>query len=195
MFKKLQKGFTLIELMIVVAIIGILAAIAIPNFIKFQARAKKSEAKTNLKAIYTAERAYHQEKERYDTRVAKVGFLPERGNRYAYVIGEGGCQSAARTGTTFESATDDNCVDADIFKYGANAGDPSAEFASLSDTDLTYAPGINGQVGAAAIGNIDSDPTDFDTWTIYTESLANKQCDEMAVNLPGGEPCQGDDDI
>ena len=46
-----KRGFTLIELMIVVAIIGILAAIAIPNFIKFQAKSKQSEAKTNLKAI------------------------------------------------------------------------------------------------------------------------------------------------
>ncbi len=47
------KGFTLIELMIVVAIIGILAAIAIPNFLKFQAKSKQSEAKSNLGAIFT----------------------------------------------------------------------------------------------------------------------------------------------
>ncbi|MBI3179248.1 MAG: prepilin-type N-terminal cleavage/methylation domain-containing protein, partial [Deltaproteobacteria bacterium] len=51
--RRLSRGFTLIELMIVVAIIGILALIAIPNFMKFQAKAKQSEAKTNLKAYYT----------------------------------------------------------------------------------------------------------------------------------------------
>jgi len=50
------SGFTLIELMIVVAIIGILAAIAIPNFLKFQCKSKQSEAKTNLSGIFTARR-------------------------------------------------------------------------------------------------------------------------------------------
>ena len=56
-----RKGFTLVELMIVVAIIGILAAIAIPNFLQFRLKAKTSEAKSNLGAIRSTEVAYFAE--------------------------------------------------------------------------------------------------------------------------------------
>jgi prepilin-type N-terminal cleavage/methylation domain-containing protein len=66
-FHNRQKGFTLIELMIVVVIIGILAALAIPRFMAATTKSKQSEAKGILKQVYTMERAYRQENNMYWT--------------------------------------------------------------------------------------------------------------------------------
>ncbi len=85
--KRLAKGFTLIELMIVVAIIGILAAIAIPNFLKFQARAKQSEAKTNLKAYYTASKSRFAETGTYICQWCD--WAPEKNYKYRYFYQSG----------------------------------------------------------------------------------------------------------
>jgi len=64
---KAQKGFTLIELMIVVAIIGILAAVAIPAFMKYIKKSKTSEARQFVKKIYDGARAYYMDRNGRET--------------------------------------------------------------------------------------------------------------------------------
>jgi type IV pilus assembly protein PilA len=82
-----RKGFTLVELMIVVAIIGILAAIAIPNFLNFRLKAKTSEAKSNLGALRTTEVAYFAEWNWYVGNQAPVPVADRTGNAMKVIWG------------------------------------------------------------------------------------------------------------
>jgi prepilin-type N-terminal cleavage/methylation domain-containing protein len=79
--KKKIRGFTLIELMIVVVIIGILAALALPRFMTSSTKSKQSEAKQYLKEIYTMQRTYLMDSETY----ACNGAVADSTNTLAFV--------------------------------------------------------------------------------------------------------------
>lgn len=75
--RNLQAGFSLVELMVVVAIIGILATIAVPNFQRFQAKAKQSNAKVELAAIYTTQKSFYTEYQTYHGFLPGMGLIPD----------------------------------------------------------------------------------------------------------------------
>ena len=148
---KNKKGFTLIELMIVVAIIGILAAIAIPNFLKFQAKSKQSEAKTNLKGIYTAETGYFGEKNTYGN-FQDVNWAPVGQSRYRY---------------SFVAATAPVTV-------GTDEGDTTVVFDAWVKT-----PNVDTNAfTAGAQGNVDNDAAK-DVWTITDGNVLNNDTNDV----------------
>jgi type IV pilus assembly protein PilA len=191
--KRIAKGFTLIELMIVVAIIGILAAIAIPNFIKFQARSKQSEAKANLKAIYTAEKAYFQEKDTYSPEVGRIGFAPERGNRYAYGLAATPTYDD-RTGTVPSTPSTATGIMVDKFKFTSEVSNPA--FSGPCGTTIALVTGVTGSFVASAVGNIDNDTT-LDQWSVasFSRSMPSGTCPDVAGNIPSGEGANEQNDV
>lgn len=90
--KNLKKGFTLVELMVVIVIIGILAALAIPRFLGATNKTKAAEFKPVLKQIYTLQEAYKQEKDVYsaDATGAEIAFdKPDTASsRFEYAVSD-----------------------------------------------------------------------------------------------------------
>ena len=156
--KKGRKGFTLIELMIVVAIIGILAAIAIPNFLRFQAKSKQSEAKTNLGGIFTAEVSYFGEHNFFGN-FAQIAWAPTGTTRYSYTSGPYTGTAAGAAIPPLTSPTD-------------NAGFiPAFPFtAAVTRNDNTFL--------VAAAGNIDTDATE-DVWSMTEARVLTNVVDDV----------------
>jgi type IV pilus assembly protein PilA len=200
-----RTGFTLIELMVVVAIVGVLAAIAIPNFVKFQSRSKQGEAKANLKSLFTAQRSYFQEKDRYVETINDLGFGPERSNRYAYWAGGGTWQDRS-TLSVVSAATDSN-ITVDSFKYPGAATNPApaglggivyarndqADPGSPGVTAGNVCPLCNFQ--GQATGNIDTDAT-IDTWFVSSKDASvNDSCGNTDTAAPAGTPFNTNNDV
>jgi type IV pilus assembly protein PilA len=81
------RGFSLLELMIVIAIIAFLAMIAVPNFSRFLAKAKRTEAYMNLSSVYAAQKAYWAEHGKYSDVLfgeGGIGWKPEGQFNYTY---------------------------------------------------------------------------------------------------------------
>lgn len=127
-----KRGFTLIELMIVVAIIAFLAIVSVPSFMKFLAKAKRAEAYMNLSSIYAAQKAYWAEHGKYSDALSGdggVGWKPEgyngggKGEKFYYTYGFGSGSEGRNyfTGKLQASATHLSAAKADANSFVAVA--------------------------------------------------------------------------
>ena len=82
--RKRFHGFSLMEVMIVVVIIGILAALAYPNLEKYLKRARQTEAKSNLSAIYTAQKIYFTLHQSYAEDINELNLSLVQGDPYTF---------------------------------------------------------------------------------------------------------------
>ncbi len=139
-----KKGFTLIELMIVVAIIGILAAIAIPNFLKFQAKSKMSEAKTNLGAIYTGQLAYFGEQNSYGN-FTSINWSPSGTPRYHFALGTWADNDVVNRGQLIANAPEPSTWTANINNALDSSGTAVSPVAPMWD-NVSFTAGAGGLI-------------------------------------------------
>lgn len=181
-----QKGFSLIELMIVVAIIGILASIAIPNYQRFQAKARQSEARALLSSVFTAQRAFNAEWTQYIADLGEAGFDPDGQLRYNVGFGGNGgitfpanYPNTALAGGNAQAGNLNTRAMCDAAApYGVNCQDRSLAGATLAGTSV---PGA-GIFTAEAAGDIDGEATGIDRWTVTHLKVFANTYDDISRN-------------
>jgi len=147
--RRIQGGFTLVELMMVTGIIGILASIVIPTFMQYQARARTSEAKATLGAIFTGEIVYFTETVRYGS-LGEIRYVLTGTNRYTYRTGAAGAGGGGNANVTAPGPTQDTA--------NASLGTVEVEGTTVA---MSSATGFT----ATAVANIDGDST-IDRWHV-----------------------------
>lgn len=165
-----SKGFSLIELMIVVAIIGILSAIAIPNYQQFQAKSRQSEARTLLTGLYTSEKAFMAEYTQYFADFRNIGFAPEGTLNYNVGWTAAGAVNAPAnyTGPGAAAGAAATQFNATLYCAGGQCRAPAAALVAQpasGNCGVTAAPAAAGTFVASASGNIDADAV-IDGWSI-----------------------------
>lgn len=166
---KRQDGFTLVELMVVVAIIGLLSAVAIPNFKKYQAKAKSSEAKLQLAAIYTAMQSWYSDYDNYASCLVQMGYdaSPEFGSRYyatgfaaaSYTVNASSVNNQAPAACIDATTGIDNATatSASAFGAGKRINGFNYAVASFTNANTGVATAVaSGSFLAAAAGPVDS---------------------------------------
>lgn len=153
-----RRGFTLIELMVVLAIISILITLAVPRLTAYYARSKQSEVKTNLGALKACEESSLSEKGYYSDNLLALGFTVTGSPVYIYGFTSDDYPSASGLNDTAELRTVRGGYS--VTKMINSAGMP------LTQDDLPAAAKVTASsysIGAA--GNIDQDPT-LDEWIL-----------------------------
>ncbi|HAR41562.1 MAG TPA: pilus assembly protein PilA [Bdellovibrionales bacterium] len=172
---KNSKGFSLIELMVVVAIIGILAAVAVPQYSKYQAKARQSEAKVALGAIFSAEKSFAVEQSNYTACIAAIGFSPE--GKHFYLTGFNGIVAASAPGTCYSFSSGSTCASGTTHCAVADKGTYHVADTGTSGTPVTDPTKLpTTAVGATtftvgAAGNVANTATTIDTWTMNESHL------------------------